>query len=116
MSAALGGGRDGEGVVVRGIYDEEADAEFEGVATFDTAAECKAWVAAHTRCTNPDYAQCKQIYTTLCDWQQVQHYLLHRLAEYRRRFPLRPAPADALAHNLFRDDVAIRRAITECLD
>ena len=45
-----------------------------------------------TTCTNPKYPQCCHVFTTLCDWEQVQHLLLPKLAEYRRKLPVRPPP------------------------
>jgi hypothetical protein len=83
--------------VVRGIYaaEDEADPEFRQVVTFDTAEECKAWYSSRVRCTNPTYPQCTQLYTTACDWAQVNDLLLKPLAEYRRRAPVRaPQPLD----------------------
>lgn len=102
--------------VIRGIYPlEETDHDFDNVVTFETAAECTAWVNRHSACSNPAYPQCRHIYTTLCDWQQVQTMLLDKLAEYRRRFPIqRPQPLPT--SNVFWAEAGIRRELSDRLN
>jgi hypothetical protein len=76
---------------IRGIYEHEADPEFATVRAFETAAEAQAWYAAPRRCcTNPTYRSCDHIYTTLCDWAQVQSLLLPKIAELRAKYPVVP--------------------------
>lgn len=103
--------------VVRGIYDADEDPDFDGaVRSFATKDESEAWYATKQRCTNPDYPQCRHIYTTLCDWEQVNKYLLRPLAEYRAAYPVKPADAGAVSGNVFVGEAVIRRELTARLD
>jgi hypothetical protein len=113
---------------IRGIYaqDEEDDAEFYEVATFADAAECKAWYAPRIRCTNPKYPECTQIYTTLCDWEQVQSMLLRKLAVNRAAYPHQPlrrmvvlgapGPGELPASNAFAREPGILKELTDRLN
>jgi hypothetical protein len=113
---------------IRGIYaqDEEDDPEFYEVATFADAAECKAWYTPRIRCTNPKYPECTQIYTTLCDWEQVQSMLLRKLAVNRAAFPHQPlrrmavpgaaGPGELPASNAFAGEPGILKELTDRLD
>ena len=101
---------------IRGIFPlEESDPDFKDVVTFETAAECTSWTKAHTACTNPAYPHCHHIYTTLCDWDQVQSLLLDKLAEYRRRYPCR-RPGQLPASNVFSSEPGILKELTDRLN
>lgn len=78
--------------VLRGIYDNDTDPDFQYVKAFETAKESEAWYKEKCRhiCTNPDYSTCDHIYTTLCDWKQVYQYLLTQIMHYRKLFPVQP--------------------------
>lgn len=104
--------------MIRGIYSagDERDEAFRTVATFETAAECKAWYAKHQACTNPSYPQCRQIYTHLCDWDQVCKHLLEPLAELRRAEPFRGPAAPLPPSNVFLSRPEIVRELTARLD
>jgi hypothetical protein len=87
------------------------------VLAFDTADEAKAWAASKRRCTNPRYPQCQQLYTTLCDWEQVQSYLLDKIAHYRRKYPASQAARELDERNSFKHGhPEIVSSIRECLD
>ena len=99
----------------RGIYPaDEADPEFKTVRTFETSEECVAWYKPRVRCTNPAYPECTQIYTTLCDWGQVEAFLLHPLAAYRARSS-RP-PRTLPPGNVFAAEAAMRASLRARLD
>lgn len=103
---------------IRGIYsaDDETDAAFKEVVTFTTAAECKAWYAKHQRCTNPAYPQCRQIYTHLCDWDQVCEHLLKPLAKLREAELFQGPAAPLPDSNVFKRRPEIVRELTARLD
>jgi hypothetical protein len=110
----------GHSYVVRGLYEAaaEVDPAFTSVATFDTKQECEAWMAAHDACTNPDYASCHHLYTTLCDWEQVNTYLLRPLEIYRARYPHKTTTSvdDVPDTNAFKNVGEIRTNVRRCLD
>lgn len=105
-----------------GIYGagEEADPTFrDAVPSFETKEECEVWAQAHKRCTNPEYPQCRHIFTHACDWSQVCRYILAPLSAYRVSHPLTaPAPgAGSAPHgNRFAGEGAIREALRSRLD
>ena len=108
---------------VVGIYAaaDEADPAFrDAVPAFDTKEECTAWLAAHARCTNPAYPQCRHIFTHACDWAQVCALILAPLARYRATVPPSPAPPPARGAappgNRFAAEPAIRAALAARLD
>ena len=101
---------------MRGIYEEEADADFREVATFSNKAASEAWWSGRKVCTNPDYAFCEHIYTTLCDWEQVVKYLLTPLAECRLRYPTVPPSSSSVASNVFLSEPTIRKELADRLD
>lgn len=79
--------------IIRGIYapEEELDPVLRaGAPKFDTKEQSDQFTQANTRCTNPRYLACKQLYTTLVDWEQVCTYMLPKAEEYRLRFGIRP--------------------------
>lgn len=95
--------------VIRGIDESDAsDPEFASVRAFETQQECTAWYARVHRCTNPKYPQCQQIYTHLCDWEQVEELLLPRLAAVRRKYPVGPRPGPVPESNRFAHNVEMR--------
>ena len=60
--------------MIRGIYDEKDEAEeWRVVQRFETKEDAEAFTKRHISkvCTNPDFAFCHHVYTTLCDWSQV---------------------------------------------
>jgi hypothetical protein len=110
---------EGPRVVIRGIYgsDEEADPDFKTVRTFETAQECLDWYKTRRRCTNPRYPQCEQIYSHLCDWDQVGEFLLAPLARLRQETSFSSASIDLLPEaNVFKHNAAIRSEITDRLN
>ena len=106
--------------VIRGIYgaSEEADPEFiNRVPTFATSDERAAWEAAHARCTNPAFPQCRQIFTHACDWAQVRALILEPLARIRAAHPSPAAPPAPLpAGNRFAAEPRVRGALAARLD
>ena len=104
--------------VVRGIYDAEADARlgFQASQTFDTAAEGKAWYKDVQCSTNPSFPSCKHLYTTACDWRQVQELLLNPLARLREVLPVRPPPEHGVTDNRFLAEQGITRELSSRLD
>ncbi len=111
-----------EAMSVVGIYSaaDEAEPQFRDcVPTFDTKEECQSWLQAHARCTNPDYPQCRHIFTHACDWAQVCRLILAPLAAYRAAHPVaapRPAAGAAPPGNRFAGEPAIRAALRARLD
>jgi hypothetical protein len=106
--------------VIRGIYaaEEEEDPEFLEVTTFYDAAECKAWYTPRMRTTNPDYPQCQQIYTTLCDWDQAQTMLLNKIAQCRTTMPHIPVAEgqDIPESNVYRECEPLLKELRDRLD
>ena len=109
--------------MIRGIYgpSEEADPELRGqVPTFSTAEERTAWEEQHTRCTNPAFPQCRQIFTHACDWAQVRSLILEPLARYRFSHPPSPAPRPRPGvpppGNLFSAEPRVLAALSARLD
>jgi hypothetical protein len=80
---------------------EEADKAFKQVQTFESKGTCAKWSSYHTRCTNPKYPQCDQLYTTVCDWEQACDLILKPLAALRARLPHDPSSIDVPAGNRF---------------
>lgn len=114
--------------MIRGIYHEdEEDPAWRRVPTFATKVRAMMWSGAvqcalgcvlttcvaqeeaeaftkkniSNTCTNPKYSQCCHVFTTLCDWDQVQSLLLPKLEEYRRKFPVRPPSPIDVERNVF---------------
>jgi len=59
--------------------------------------EAEAFTKEHITsvCTNPKYPQCCHVFTTLCDWEQIETLLLPKIAFYRRKYPVeKPANLD----------------------
>ena len=139
-----GGGRGGRGGVVgaasyqtstfsidnpgliRGIYapEEETDPIVARAPKFDTKEQVEVFTAKHTRCTNPQYPLCKQLYTTLVDWGQVSKYLLPKIEEYRAKYGVTPPKPISATNNYadvkpMLDSIALRlntplhRSVTE---
>lgn len=102
---------------IRGIYEAhlEDDREFQEVRAFPSAEECKEWYEKTKIQTNPRYPQCQQIYSTLCDWEQVNEFLLTKIAENRIKYPVRPVPS-VPASNVFREAAPIRDWLNDLLN
>lgn len=90
----------------RGIYaieDEEAPWLRERLV-FTSKAECTAWMEAHvedkTHPSNPTNPHLEHIFTFLTSWDEIERFLLPKIDEYDRRFPVRVAP-DISASNVF---------------
>jgi hypothetical protein len=65
------------------------------VPRFEDKASCVAFMKSQClRESNPSEPGLKHSVTTLTDWEQIERYLLPKMLEYNRRFPVKPFNTD----------------------
>ena len=89
------------------------------IPSFETKEECEEFVnkfreECKTKPTNPDYPECNHLVTTLCDWSQVERFLLDKLAE-ERKSTVRHRP-ELPSSNRFLPEEAIIKEIDDRLN